>query len=1019
MRISVGIGLLLFVSVVWTISAAPGPQSANSPSTYSAYSGTDPKPLPPPPALGPANTAIADPTFGTQILRVTDENTQSGQSFISIDAGFFRAWNADSTAIKLTGPHGDGYWLEFDPTRFKVGDGSSRPAVHSLPFGARWEWSTIDPHIIYYLNGSQIARYNTVTGVTTNLAGPSTGDPVGYLAVVVGRDYWVCAAAGPGIQDTWTKIFCVNPTSPSITKLIDTVNKTIDGIPQVDPNWPTSAPNQVLGIHNISGGTGASWLEVTFHQQSWGANGGAVFNLSTNTWTRITNADVYWSGHVSMGNGKYANSSGSINGLDSRGMVLRNPDDAMNSGEYRFIAQPSSPWNAWCDADHSSWLNSVTNPNAPILISRYGGSSCYQYAWAGEIDAAAVDGSNTVWRFAHTHNSGNSCYYGQAFAQISNDGRWALFSSPWDGTLGSDTAFGCSNRIDTFIVDLTGSSALPTTLNASPISASVGQTVTATWEGIASPSGSDWIGLYRAGSADTGYLDWQYVSCSKAQGNPAASGSCGFVLSNDLSSGTYQFRLFANGGSARIATSNDFSVTSSVGSSAAFLGSDTTTQGSWRGTYGAEGYVIVNDATSPPAYAAVAVTGANTWPWAEVTTDVRGLQRAVGANRFAATWYGSTFTVDVNITDSAAHQLSLYVVDWDSGGRGQTFEVRDAVTNALLETRTVTGFSGGQYWRWTVRGHVVVRAQVTAGYNAVVSGVFFDGDGAVNAPPTVTLTAPASGAQYTAPATVAVSATASDSDGIAKVEFYQALGQGTPSLIAPAVTTPPYAVTWNNVAAGTYTVTAKAYDTQNASSTTSVQMTVVPVGGGTAATFIGTDTTTKGTWRGVYGAEGYVIVNDATSPPAYASVAVTGANTWPWTEVTTDVRGLQRAVGANRFAATWYGSTFTVDVNISDGAAHQLSLYVVDWDSNGRVETVEVRDAVTNGLLDTRSISSFVGGQYWRWTVSGHVTMRVTNTATPNAVVSGLFFDTSASNLALAVALTSPPTARRFPLPRR
>ena len=188
MRISVGVGLLLFVSFAWTSSAAASPQSA--PSTYSAYTGTDPKPLPPPPVLGPANTAIADPTFGTQILRVTDENTKFGQSFISIDAGFFRAWNADSTAIKLTGPHGDGYWLEFDPSTFKVGDGSPQPAVHSLPFGARWEWSTIDPHIIYYLNGTQIARYNTVTGVSTNLAGPSTGDPVGYsplwLAVTTG-----------------------------------------------------------------------------------------------------------------------------------------------------------------------------------------------------------------------------------------------------------------------------------------------------------------------------------------------------------------------------------------------------------------------------------------------------------------------------------------------------------------------------------------------------------------------------------------------------------------------------------------------------------------------------------------------------------------------------------------------------------------------------------------------------------------------------------------------------------------
>src|SRR5688572_29644643 len=188
MRISIRAGLLLLV--VWLNSAARGEtQSATSPSTYPAYTGTDPKPLPPPPALGPANTSISDPTFGTDILRVTDPNTKSGQSFISIDAGFFRAWNADSTAIKLTGPHGDGYWLEFSPSTFKVGDGSSRPAVHALPFGARWEWSTVDPNIMYYFNGNQIAKYNKATGVSTNLGGPSTGDPLGYMAVVIGRDY--------------------------------------------------------------------------------------------------------------------------------------------------------------------------------------------------------------------------------------------------------------------------------------------------------------------------------------------------------------------------------------------------------------------------------------------------------------------------------------------------------------------------------------------------------------------------------------------------------------------------------------------------------------------------------------------------------------------------------------------------------------------------------------------------------------------------------------------------------------
>src|SRR5262249_14923727 len=66
----------------------------------------------------------------------------------------------------------------------------------------------------------------------------------------------------------------------------------------------------------------------------------------------------------------------------------------------------------------------------------------------------AVDGSNKVWRFAHNHKGGTSCYYADAFAQISNDGKRALFSSYWDGALGPDTSFGCATRIDTFIVEL-------------------------------------------------------------------------------------------------------------------------------------------------------------------------------------------------------------------------------------------------------------------------------------------------------------------------------------------------------------------------------------------------------------------------------------------------------------------------------------------------------------------------------------------------------------------------------------
>jgi hypothetical protein len=86
------------------------------------------------------------------------------------------------------------------------------------------------------------------------------------------------------------------------------------------------------------------------------------------------------------------------------------------------------------------------------------------------------------------------------------------------------------------------------------------------------------------------------------------------------------------------------------------------------------------------------------------------------------------------------------------------------------------------------------------------------GGSSSNQPPTVTLTAPANGASYTAPASMSLTATASDPDGtIAKVEFYN----GTTLLNTD--TTAPYAFTWSSVAAGSYAIRAVAYDNAGAS----------------------------------------------------------------------------------------------------------------------------------------------------------------------------------------------------------
>jgi len=86
-----------------------------------------------------------------------------------------------------------------------------------------------------------------------------------------------------------------------------------------------------------------------------------------------------------------------------------------------------------------------------------------------------------------------------------------------------------------------------------------------------------------------------------------------------------------------------------------------------------------------------------------------------------------------------------------------------------------------------------------------------------------------------------------------------------------------------------------------------------------------------------------------------------------------------------------------MDINLTDGNHHQIAIYAVDWDQRGRSETLQVLDANSGAVLDSRSISSFSNGTYAVWNVSGHVRVNVNLVSGCNAVVSGIFFSPSAS----------------------
>jgi regulation of enolase protein 1 (concanavalin A-like superfamily) len=138
----------------------------------------------------------------------------------------------------------------------------------------------------------------------------------------------------------------------------------------------------------------------------------------------------------------------------------------------------------------------------------------------------------------------------------------------------------------------------------------------------------------------------------------------------------------------------------------------------------------------------------------------------------------------------------------------------------------ITGYWSTNGTAWTLVGSdtVTMASTVYVGlvansHNATAATtVVFDNvsikTGSSNQAPTVTLTAPANGAQFTAPASIALTATASDPENqLLRVEFLN----GTTVLATD--TTAPFAWTWSNVAAGTYSLTAKAYDSAGAAAT--------------------------------------------------------------------------------------------------------------------------------------------------------------------------------------------------------
>jgi Bacterial Ig domain/Carboxypeptidase regulatory-like domain len=168
---------------------------------------------------------------------------------------------------------------------------------------------------------------------------------------------------------------------------------------------------------------------------------------------------------------------------------------------------------------------------------------------------------------------------------------------------------------------------------------------------------------------------------------------------------------------------------------------------------------------------------------------------------------------------TASYQIGGHVID------GSTGAPLSNVTLALSGARSAstksdaagaysfTGLAGGVDYTVTPSASNYSFSPASEFYAAVaVSQAQTDFRGfaaAANKPPLVSVSA--SGGPFTAPAAVACSATASDSDGtVTKVDFYSG------STLIGTAAGAPYTLSWKSVAAGTYSLTAVATDNSGA-----------------------------------------------------------------------------------------------------------------------------------------------------------------------------------------------------------
>jgi hypothetical protein len=367
-------------------------------------------PEPEPPRLPPAGETFIDPTFGTRIMRVTDERDGA---FNVTNYSYYPSFNRDNSRLFIISGSQPALY-DFDPAGFRISGKRLLFRVRLPEGGHPWSedaiWSGVDRDVIYCHAGLKLYSYNVATDSFTlvkDFTGQVAGSELMQMSKSIDDQAFAFHSRASGGQVVGYVAWRRND---NLLYRVDTSN--VNEV-QVDKT------GEYLVVTTEQAGR-ASDIEVK------------VVHLVSGRVKELTDgAPDYAPGHKDVGRAIVVGGENWGNSLNARSLA--------EPHRHRKVLE----WgNDWTIGGHVSML---ADDEQWVLVSSYHikNGLASSGLFRNELYQVAVDGSKRVRRLAHLHSQLRE-YWDSPRATISRDGRWAAFTSNW----------GRADRKDVFIVKI-------------------------------------------------------------------------------------------------------------------------------------------------------------------------------------------------------------------------------------------------------------------------------------------------------------------------------------------------------------------------------------------------------------------------------------------------------------------------------------------------------------------------------------------------------------------------------------